>query len=162
MIRCSKCFRSSCIECKTASHSGMTCSENKVHHLPQDPQTLKWKRKNGVKACPHCGSETTRVSGCPDMICSTCHLHWDWNQTGEPPSKESRIEKIGFYYPRLMKEVVGSRDTIEDWQKDKREVAIRIVPWAIAMSVVGVPLVCLTGPPAFVAKRIRMRRSQRS
>ena len=74
--------------------------------------------------------------------------------------KESRLEFFGFYYPRLMKEVLGSRDTLEDWNNDKKEVALRLVPWTIGVSIVGIPLLCIAGPPALVARKFRRGKSK--
>lgn len=117
-------------------------------------RTQKWKSKHGVKSCPNCGQLTIRLSGCPDMLCSNCNTHWDWHSVGES-RKETWIEKVGYYYPRAMKRVLGSRDVLEDWEKSKKDTALYLTPFMIGSTVLGVPLFCVTGPPAYITKRIR-------
>jgi len=155
-IRCNVCFRSSCVKCKVPWHHGMSCLECAVNSQPEDKQTAKWKRKHGVKGCPHCGLLSTRISGCPDMICSGCKLHWDWDSVDSGP-KETKIERIGFFYPRIMKEVIGSRDTINHWKTDKKGTLKDLAPFLIGSTLLGVPLFCVTGPPAYVVKKYKNR-----
>lgn len=159
-IRCDKCYRSSCVQCKTTWHPDMTCGENQASQQPEDQQTLAWKRKHGVKNCPFCGQMTIRVSGCPDMLCSTCGSHWNWFSVGEKRN-ETWIERAGYYYPRTMKRVLGSRDVLEDWKNDKKSTALYLTPFMIASTAVGLPVFCITGPPAYITKRVRSRKQQK-
>ena len=160
-VRCNVCYRSSCVKCKTKWHPNMTCEENVVAIQPEDPKTAKWKKKNGVKACPHCGLLAIRVSGCPDMICSGCKLHWDWDSIGKK-DKETLLEKVGFAYPRLMKEVIGSRDTLAEWEKNRKSTAKDLAPFLIASTIFLAPVYVVAGPPAFLVKKHRARKASRA
>jgi len=45
------------------------------------------------------------------MICSRCKSNWTWKEYDD---EETKLERVAFFYPRLCREVFGSRD----WEGD--------------------------------------------
>ena len=64
---------------------------------------MKWKKKHGIKDCPHCGLATSRISGCPDMICSGCKKNWNWYYDDLDWGPNSEGFYVFFYFlPHLL------------------------------------------------------------
>ena len=55
-----------------------TCDEEKV----KSAELIRKQCKN----CPKCGALTYKISGCPQMWCTSCHTAWNWN-TGRIETK---------------------------------------------------------------------------
>ena len=62
------------------------------------------------------------------------------------------MEKLAFYYPRLMREILGSRDTVSDWEEDKFDTMMELAVPVILVSALGIPVTLTTGPPALAAR----------
>ena len=64
-------------ESKICSH----CNEKKVEGHECDPQAVESFTliKKDTKPCPNCGEMIYRISGCPQMWCTSCHVAFDWN-----------------------------------------------------------------------------------
>ena len=63
------------------SHVCSTCHEKREKDHVCDPaavQTIK-AIKMDSKACPGCSTFIYKISGCPQMFCTNCHVFFDWN-----------------------------------------------------------------------------------
>lgn len=58
------------------------CNEKKEddNHVcdPNNVETAKLLKKD-TKPCPSCGTMIFKISGCPQMWCTSCHVAFDWN-----------------------------------------------------------------------------------
>ena len=91
------------------------------------------------------------------MICSGCKSHWDWNSVGEKSEdeEETTLEKVAFFYPRLIKECVFNRETAESWNNDRTETVKDLALPLAVISAVGIPVLAIAGGPALAARKYR-------
>ena len=78
--KCGICEKKFCSQChdelfKDVEH---TCDDEKV----KSAELIRKQCKN----CPKCGAITYKISGCPQMWCTSCHTAWNWN-TGRIETK---------------------------------------------------------------------------
>lgn len=68
---CQMCESNICSRCNEKKDEGHEC----------DPQLVKSFTliKNDTKPCPNCGEMIYKISGCPQMWCTSCHVAFDWN-----------------------------------------------------------------------------------
>jgi hypothetical protein len=64
-------------ECKICKE----CMEEKTVDHVCNPDTLETVKlvKSDCKNCPKCMAQIFRISGCPQMFCTVCHIAFDWN-----------------------------------------------------------------------------------
>ena len=72
--KCQTCEKEICEKCHEEKLEGHECDEETV-------ETIKAIKKE-AKPCPGCGEMVSKVSGCDQMWCTTCHTTFSWN-TGE-------------------------------------------------------------------------------
>ena len=83
------CGTTICIQCKTVSHAGISCTENQSKSEEQDAQLLELAKEKKWQSCPGCSSIVELISGCNHITCSSCQTEfcyqcrslWD-NRTG--------------------------------------------------------------------------------
>jgi hypothetical protein len=68
---------------------------------------------------------------------------------------ETTLEKVAFFYPRIIKEGLMNRENTESWRTDPKE-ALKdtAVPLAI-VSAIGIPVFVIAGAPAYVVRKKR-------
>ena len=84
--RCLVCGAVHCIDCgkmtmssEEAQESANTGSAPAPHECnPDEVATMKELVKSS-KPCPSCGVPVTRISGCPQMWCTHCHVGFRWD-----------------------------------------------------------------------------------
>jgi hypothetical protein len=64
--------------------------------------------------------------------------------------EETWVESAAFFYPRLVKEVIGSRDFVDD--PDDRTITVALIGM---VGIVGVPLTLVCGAPALTVRKGR-------
>ena len=71
--KCGVCHLKFCPHChdKLIKDVEHTCDEEKV----KSAELIRKQCKN----CPKCGASTFKISGCPQMWCTSCHTAWNWN-----------------------------------------------------------------------------------
>ncbi|MDC0230788.1 hypothetical protein OAK19_02390 [Aureispira] len=71
--KCGICEQKFCSHChdKLIKDVEHTCNEEKV----KSAELIRKQCKN----CPQCGASTFKISGCPQMWCTSCHTAWNWN-----------------------------------------------------------------------------------
>jgi hypothetical protein len=74
---CSTCLTSTCTKCGAVNHEGLTCDQHKSAILGDDAFE-EWKKKNGAKDCPKCGSTIQKSEGCNHIECKACGAHICW------------------------------------------------------------------------------------
>lgn len=74
--KCGVCNEYTCSECRELKPGG----PDDPNHVCK-PEVLETVRmlKRDSKPCPTCGCLIHRVSGCPQMWCTQCHVAFDWN-----------------------------------------------------------------------------------
>jgi hypothetical protein len=72
--KCQTCEKEICERCHEEKLEGHVCNEETV-------ETIKAIKKES-KPCPGCGEMVSKVSGCDQMWCTTCHTTFSW-KTGE-------------------------------------------------------------------------------
>ena len=77
LFTCFTCLTTICSRCGAVSHEGLTCEQNKKAVLTDDA-FIEWKKKNGAKDCPRCGSTIQKSEGCNHMECRSCRSHICW------------------------------------------------------------------------------------
>lgn len=91
---CGLCKTIYCKKCMIEKADGHVCNENDVLSVEMI--------KKDSKSCPTCTTLIYRISGCPDMFCTSCHTSFNWNTL--------RIDKNGnsnpLYY-RWLREGAG-------------------------------------------------------
>lgn len=91
---CGLCKTIYCKKCMLEKTEGHVCNENDVLSVDMI--------KKDSKSCPNCTTLIHRISGCPDMFCTSCHTSFNWNTL--------RIDKNGnsnpLYY-RWLREGAG-------------------------------------------------------
>ena len=148
-ISCPSCETKICRLCGEKDHRPQTCAFMKMDS-EMDWRTKRRMRQMGVQSCPHCGAMAMKVSGCPDMVCSSCKKHWEW-EVGN--NEETMLEKAAFFYPRLLSSVFGSREW-QDGEMDDEEKAFMTM--VVAVFGLGcVPVTLALGLPAGVLKGAR-------
>lgn len=68
---CELCDSKICKECNEKKEDEHVCD-------PNDIKTVKLLKKD-TKPCPSCGTMIFKISGCPQMWCTSCHVAFDWN-----------------------------------------------------------------------------------
>lgn len=68
---CQMCDSKICSKCNEKKEEGHECD-------PESVQTFTLIKKD-TKPCPNCGEMIYRISGCPQMWCTSCHVAFDWN-----------------------------------------------------------------------------------
>lgn len=95
-----------CEICK--NHICKDCNEVKGEDHECDPanvETTKLLAKD-TKPCPSCGTLIFKISGCPQMWCTSCHVAFDW--------RTLRIEKGVIHNPHFF-----------DFQRNNRDLQLR-------------------------------------
>ena len=77
LFTCFTCLTTICSRCGAVNHEGLTCEQNKKAVLTDDA-FIEWKKKNGAKDCPRCGSTIQKSEGCNHMECRVCRSHICW------------------------------------------------------------------------------------
>lgn len=151
-VACTSCHRAICNMCFQPYHVE-SCAERKKNQEPEDKKTAKWKKRHGIKPCPHCGVATQKISGCPDMKCISCKKSWSWyhdeeqwNSSGLTRKDETMIEKAAFVYPRIVKQALGSREVAAN--QEKKEILLTVC----LIGVAGVPATVISMPPALTVR----------
>ena len=84
--KCELCKNKICKECNEPMGDGEhTCD-------PANVETVKLLAKD-TKPCPSCGTMIFKISGCPQMWCTSCHVAFDW--------RTLRIEKGVIHNPHF-------------------------------------------------------------
>ena len=81
VISCADCLLSICTSCAVEAHDGLTCFEYKLSKHSDEKADLafeRWKKRNGVHACPTCGTDIQKVDGCDHITCQSCKAHICW------------------------------------------------------------------------------------
>lgn len=68
---CDRCFVPFCLKCDSPAHRDSTCEQ-------ANGSLETWKRENGAKDCPKCGTTTIKDYGCNHMQCPACMIHFCW------------------------------------------------------------------------------------
>lgn len=68
---CGLCKTTYCKRCMVEKSENHICNENDVLSVEAI--------KKDSKACPTCSSMIHRISGCPDMFCTSCNTSFNWN-----------------------------------------------------------------------------------
>lgn len=67
-VRCAECNESTCVQCHTLWHEGLTCEENR--RSTENGNILSIAENNGWKPCPSCGHLIEKHSGdCSFVVC---------------------------------------------------------------------------------------------
>lgn len=69
--KCGVCNTKFCNKCHDKLSDGHVCDPDKV----KSAELIKKQCKN----CPKCGVNTFKISGCPQMWCTSCNTAWNWN-----------------------------------------------------------------------------------
>lgn len=83
--KCELCENHICKDCNEIKGEEHTCD-------PANVETTKLLAKD-TKPCPSCGTMIFKISGCPQMWCTSCHVAFDWNTL--------RIEKGAIHNPHF-------------------------------------------------------------
>lgn len=67
---CELCTKKICRQCMKEKLNDHKCCID-------DVANVKYLKKHS-KPCPKCGYRTSKVSGCPQMFCVSCHTAWNW------------------------------------------------------------------------------------
>ena len=77
MMRCPKCSKQFCFNCKTSEwHEGSTCEafqKWKKENSQGDTKFEEWAKKN-TKICPKCKVKIEKNGGCDHMTCRHCQF----------------------------------------------------------------------------------------
>lgn len=68
---CGICSAVFCTKCMVLKNENHECN-------PDDVSSLELIKKDS-KNCPKCNSLIQRISGCPDMFCTSCYTTFNWN-----------------------------------------------------------------------------------
>lgn len=68
---CQMCESRICSKCNEKKDEEHECN-------PESVQTFSLIKKD-TKPCPNCGEMIYKISGCPQMWCTSCHIAFDWN-----------------------------------------------------------------------------------
>lgn len=98
--KCSLCKAVVCAHCNVVKYIENNQDENvnDTHKCKdEDLETMKLLKKD-TKYCPNasCGVPIFRVSGCPQMFCTSCKTAFDWN-TGKIELNHNRIHNPHYY-----------------------------------------------------------------
>jgi len=96
--KCELCKNKICKECNEHMEDGHVCD-------PANVETAKLLAKD-TKSCPSCGTMIFKISGCPQMWCTCCHIAFDW--------RTLRIEKGVIHNPHFF-----------DFQRNNRNMNLR-------------------------------------
>jgi len=88
-LRC-ECGAMVCISCKTDSHPGLTCQENRAIKSGSDELVLKMSREKGWKQCPKCSVLIELRSGCNHVTCTSCSHEFCYSCLQSWDTKEAR------------------------------------------------------------------------
>lgn len=81
IMHCQECHRSTCINCDTEMHHGISCGEKAAER--QDTQqsrelaTTRYLEKR-AKKCPGCNAPTQKTGGCDHVTCKWCGHEYCW------------------------------------------------------------------------------------
>ncbi len=79
---CDTIFCCLCGELYTKDHKRMKCGPYKKWKQTHDQETItmnEWKKNQlAVKTCPGCKKNVEKTSGCNDMRCTNCNMHFCW------------------------------------------------------------------------------------
>jgi len=155
-IQCVSCLGYFCFSCQVRWHDDLTCDQfSQTTSL--DKKTMKWRKKHKIKECPYCGIASSKIGGCPEVVCIGCHRIWywyhddpDWCQDGLYKRNETAVEKVAFYYPRLLKMTIGSRELREN--KEDRNFTLSFLG---LIGMAGIPATLVCGLPALSVRTHR-------
>lgn len=70
-FNCLKCSKSYCLSCKTESHAGKTCEQNKQGRqiAQEDKEFIEFAKGAKYKQCPECRFWVEKNKGCCHMTC---------------------------------------------------------------------------------------------
>jgi len=169
-MTCSLCGNAFCAACRTLWHSEETCEQNMLDNAPVDELTLKWKHRHDVRACPNCGIEICKSSGCPKMRCKNCQHLFHW-RTGKPMGpqypnegfepEDVRILNLGVTYPKQMYWLIGEySDEIKDApnEEKKNEKKMEAVAMGAVITVLLLPIFVVAGPPVGIYRGVKKSR----
>lgn len=94
--KCGVCHKKFCNKCHDQLEQDHVCDEDKLKSA-----TLIRKQ---CKNCPSCGVSTFKISGCPQMWCTSCNKAWNWN-TG-------RIEKGIIHNPHYFQYLASQGENV--------------------------------------------------
>ena len=69
--KCGVCQQKFCNKCHDKLSDDHVCDPDKL----KSAELIKKQCKN----CPKCGVHTFKISGCPQMWCTSCNTAWNWN-----------------------------------------------------------------------------------
>jgi hypothetical protein len=78
VIRCPSCLIRICAQCHVEHHEGISCDEHKDSLRPHAQLFARWKKDNGVRACPKCKTDIQKNGGCNHVACTACKTHICW------------------------------------------------------------------------------------
>ena len=67
------CNTALCVSCKTNSHPGYSCAENRAIIAGDDALLLEYARREGWKQCPGCNTMIELTVGCNHITCGSCN-----------------------------------------------------------------------------------------
>jgi hypothetical protein len=85
-VECSEDRHVACVVCNINTCIACMCA---VGEAPDDHKCDPNERRSvatlltTTKACPKCHTRISRISGCPQMMCTSCHTIFDWNTGNE-------------------------------------------------------------------------------
>ena len=153
---CGTCGLVTCQRCRADTTSSSSAEAAPHECDPQALATAELMRRD-TKPCPTCHVPVYRISGCPQMFCTSCHNPWDWNtgkailhgQVHNPhyfeflarEAQAGRVDDFGNAVPREQEEV----DCDADGRAAQRIPPHTVIRLAVnrATQVFGVPKVCI-------------------
>ncbi len=77
---CDQCVKDYCIPCRTESHDGISCKDNRELIAKQRDEELL-KENVGllpIKKCPKCTALIEKIAGCNAIKCTQCQIAFCW------------------------------------------------------------------------------------
>jgi hypothetical protein len=102
---CDTCQKVFCLKCGAEKKDDHKCNE-------ADVLTMKAIEKD-TRRCPSCGVSIQRISGCPQMFCTSCKGAFDWNTLKTIPRHNIHNPHYYEWMASQIKEQ-GGQDTEED------------------------------------------------
>ncbi|KAI0310188.1 hypothetical protein OF83DRAFT_1070958 [Amylostereum chailletii] len=78
IVHCPTCLERICAHCHIEHHEGLSCAEYKDGMSENSVMFQRWKKENGVKACPKCSTDIQKNGGCNHIKCARCKIHICW------------------------------------------------------------------------------------